>query len=571
MTANGESSAGAVSDVDARAEAERLLADPRLHVSERHRAFLRYIIDALFEGRGNTVKAYSIAIDVFNRPPTFDPSSDPIVRIEATRLREALAKYYEQIGNEDGARLDIARGRYLPVFSPRGLNSQNEDPAAPDDIPFPEEDLVGATRHPANQKMYAVSALAVGLISVVSYALYNMSSPPSLDTQRPTVELTSLTSQPPADFADTMAERLATSMNRFGTVRLTSATGRARVAGDTPLTQTSYHLDVRYSETAEDVVLWSDMSDGATGEKIWTSEERRPFAGRSKDDAIQELLFAVSRKVAGPAGVVNISELRRNLPMSTTGNLCVLRGEAAVDQRSPSGLRASRPCLEATVAADPMDSDAMATLARVYLWTGRADGDDSYFARGLDLANRSAILSPLSSRAALAQLATQYQVGQTDTSIAAGRRGLALNPENADLRAKLALAMYLSGEWADGISLAREAVESAGESVQGAGFLMILDAYRNGQFAEAVFLARQVPAADTPTAVLKLAAVARLGDHAVTAREIATARMQHPDLDRVVSAMFTGTRYSRELERALRDGIREAGLKSPEFAHNGAM
>jgi tetratricopeptide (TPR) repeat protein len=570
MTANGESAAGAVSDVEARAEAERLLADPRLHVSERHRAFLRYIIDALFEGRGNAVKAYSIAIDVFNRPSTFDPSSDPIVRIEATRLREALAKYYEQIGDEDGARLDIARGRYLPVFSPRSLTPRDQMPPASDDFEFPEEDLIATTPHPPRRTIFAVTGLVVGLVSIGSYALYHMSFPARLDTDRPIVELTSLTSQPPVDFSDTIAERLASSMNRFGTVRLTSATGHARGATETS-NQTSYHLNVRYSETGNEVVLWSDMSDGVTGEKIWTNEERRSVAGKSRDDAVQELLFAVSRKVAGPAGVVNISELRRNLPLSTTGNLCVLRGEAAVEQRRPAGLRDSRPCLEATIAADPTDADAMATLARVYLWTGRATGDDSYFARGLDLANRAAMISPLSSRAALAQLATQYQVGQTETSIAAGRRGVALNPENADLRSKLALATYLSGQWSEGIRLAQESVELAGEGVQDGGFLMILDAYRKGQYAEAVFLARQIPAADTPTTVLKLAAVARMGDHAVIVREIAAARMQHPDLDRVVSAMFSGTRYHRDLEQALRVGIGEAGLKSPEFAHNGAM
>ncbi|WSG99292.1 hypothetical protein U8P76_33215 (plasmid) [Rhizobium johnstonii] len=264
-------------------------------------------------------------------------------------------------------------------------------------------------------------------------------------------------------------------------------------------------------------------------------------------------------------------ELRRNLPASTTGNICVLRGEFAVEQRALAILKAARPCLEATIAADPADADAMATLARVFVWTGRTTGDDSYIGRGLDLANRAATVSPASTRAALAQLTTQYQVGQNDTSIAAGRRAVALNPENADLLAKLSMALFLSGHWEEGVRLAKEATDLVGQTMRDANFVMILDAYRQGHYAEAVFLARQIPAADTPTTVLKLAAIARLGDRPVTEQEIAAARLLHSDLDRTVAAMFSGARYDSTLKAALRTGILEAGLKSPELASNGSM
>ncbi len=572
MTANGESSARAVSDLEARAEAERLLSDPRFHVSDRHRAFLRYIVDALFEGRGNAVKAYSIAIDVFNRPSTFDPSSDPIVRIEATRLREALAKYYDLIGDEHGTRLDIARGRYIPIFSARSVKPTAYELLSEDEaISAVEGNSSTEPAHrPARLSQVTIAALTIGFLAVGSYGVYRLSSPERQDTERPIIELTTRGSQPESVGSDRILERLASSMNRFGTVRLTSASGVARRVAPEP-GQSSYQLNIRYSDETDAVALWSHMSDTATGETIWSSEDHRTVSDRSRDDVLRDLVFAVSRKIAGPAGIVNISELRRNLPLSTTGNLCVLRGEAAVEQRNSAGLKAARPCLEATVSADPMDADAIATLARVYLWIGRGTGDESFFARGLELANRAATISPNSARAALAQMATQYQVGQNDTAIAAGRRGVALNPENSDLSAKLALAVYLSGQWAEGLNLAQASVDLAGEDMRDASFVMILDAYRKGQYADAVSIARQVPASDTPTAVLKLAAVARMGDPALTLREIAAVRMQHPDLDRTISSMFSGIRYDRDLEKELRVGIRDMGLTSAEFAHNGAM
>lgn len=575
VAANGVSSgARVVSESEARLEAERLLSDPRLHVSDRHKAFLRYIVDATFEGRGDTIKAYSIAIDVFNRPPSFDPSSDPIVRIEATRLREALEGYYKELGDEPGARLDIPRGRYVPLFVERdqppcpAVASFEEaevcDQADPvqDHSPSTPETLVGGRR----LHVLAAAGALVPMLLAGGYLAYRAAAPSPSDTQKPFVTVTMNMAQKDREAGDAALEDLTLSLARFGTVRLKSDAGAKFQPGNA--VQNAYDIKMRYAEDAASVSMWWQVSDAATGEAVWTDEDRRPFGGEFRDAAMQELVYGVSRRLAGPAGIVNTIELRRNLPASTTGNLCVLRGEFSVELRDPAGLKAARPCLEATVAADPKDADALATLARVYLWTGRTTGDDSYYGRGLDLANRAAAVAPTSPRAALAQLAMQYQVGQYETAVAAGRRGVALNPENADLLAKLGMVVYLSGGWQEGVDLARRSADLAGQTIRDASFVMILDAYRQERYAEAVNLARQVAAADTPTTVLKLAAVARIGDPSLTKKEIAAARLQHPDLDRTVAAMLTGSRYDRDLEASLASALNDAGVALPELASN---
>ncbi|MBY5546770.1 hypothetical protein HFO61_08035 [Rhizobium leguminosarum] len=573
MAANGVSSgARVVSEEEARAEAERLLADPRLHVSDRHRAFLRYIVDALFEGRSETVKAYSIAIDVFNRPASFDPSSDPIVRIEATRLRETLQKYYDQISDEPGARLDVPRGRYVPVFVERDHPPCPEEEGELQEVAPPAEEPTKATLWSDGKKWrHAMMAGAALLAATVTGGIaYEAANPTHLDTRKPFVALSINASQKDKAASEAVMEDLAVSLARFGTVRLKSGASGSRTPSDAR-EQSLYEINLRYAEDESSVSLWWQVSDAASGEAVWTDEERRTVAAGLRNEAMHDLVFAVSRRLARPAGIINAVELRRNLPASTTGNVCVLRGEFAVEQRDAAGLKAARSCLAATIAADPTDADAMATLARVYVWIGRATGDDSYFGRGLELANRAATLSPASPRAALAQMGVQYQLGQNEISIAAGRRGVALNPENADLLAKLSMVVFLTGHWEEGVQLARQAAEIAGQPIRDASFVMILDEYRQERYAQAVFLARQVPAPDAPTTVLKLAAIARLGDRPVTEQEIAAARLQHPDLDRTVAAMFSGARYDSNLRDALRAGISEAGLKMPELASNGAM
>ncbi|WP_157866042.1 hypothetical protein [Mesorhizobium japonicum] len=76
-----------VPEQEARQELERILSDPQFHCADRNRKFLRFISEELFQGREGSIKAYSIAVDVFGRTSGFDPSTDPIVRIEATRFR----------------------------------------------------------------------------------------------------------------------------------------------------------------------------------------------------------------------------------------------------------------------------------------------------------------------------------------------------------------------------------------------------------------------------------------------------------------------------------------------------
>ncbi|HEU0016994.1 MAG TPA: tetratricopeptide repeat protein [Methyloceanibacter sp.] len=82
--------------------------------SRRRQRFLEYIVHETLAGRGERLKGYSIALEVFDRPETFDPVADPIVRIEAGRLREKLRSYYETDGIGDPIHIELPRGSYLP-------------------------------------------------------------------------------------------------------------------------------------------------------------------------------------------------------------------------------------------------------------------------------------------------------------------------------------------------------------------------------------------------------------------------------------------------------------------------
>ena len=69
----------------------------------------------LWPGRGERLKGYNVALEVFDRPETFDPILDPIVRIEAARLREKLREYYGADGQGDPIRIDLPKGSLHPA------------------------------------------------------------------------------------------------------------------------------------------------------------------------------------------------------------------------------------------------------------------------------------------------------------------------------------------------------------------------------------------------------------------------------------------------------------------------
>ena len=110
--------------------------------SQRRQRFLEYIVNEALAGRGDRLKGYNVALEVFDRSEGFDGNVDPIVRIEAARLRDKLREYYEADGQNDPVRIDLPKGSYTPHIELR-------QPAAP--LPPVEHPAEAAPVHRAAQ------------------------------------------------------------------------------------------------------------------------------------------------------------------------------------------------------------------------------------------------------------------------------------------------------------------------------------------------------------------------------------------------------------------------------------
>ena len=77
-----------------------------------------YITTKYFEGMADDLKEYTVAVEAFGRPADFDQKRDSIVRVQAHRLRERLAEYYQSEGADRGIRITIPNGQYARSLQP---------------------------------------------------------------------------------------------------------------------------------------------------------------------------------------------------------------------------------------------------------------------------------------------------------------------------------------------------------------------------------------------------------------------------------------------------------------------
>ena len=105
-----------LSDKVVRQQLSRILGSKTFSQVERLKRFISFIVGETVGGRGGDLKEYVIGVQVFGKEPSFDPRTDPIVRVQARRLRTRLARFYRDEGHNDELIVDLPKGGYAPVF-----------------------------------------------------------------------------------------------------------------------------------------------------------------------------------------------------------------------------------------------------------------------------------------------------------------------------------------------------------------------------------------------------------------------------------------------------------------------
>jgi hypothetical protein len=149
------------------AQLERIQASEGFARSRNLSRFLQFVVEQSLAGRSEGLKEYLVGVEVFGRGDDFDPRIDPIVRVQAAKLRAKLASYYRSEGAGDPLVIELPKGGYVPVFVLR----QDAGAALPTEVRDIE---VAATRRVTVRRLFArglmIAALAVTFISTLLVA-----------------------------------------------------------------------------------------------------------------------------------------------------------------------------------------------------------------------------------------------------------------------------------------------------------------------------------------------------------------------------------------------------------------
>src|SRR5215471_10298924 len=100
------------------AQLNRILASKAFRQADRLKRFLSFVVGETLSGRSDRLKEFAVGVEVFGKDNSFDPRNDPIVRVQARRLRAQLARYYNEEGQDDDLVIELPKGGYAPIFRP---------------------------------------------------------------------------------------------------------------------------------------------------------------------------------------------------------------------------------------------------------------------------------------------------------------------------------------------------------------------------------------------------------------------------------------------------------------------
>jgi TolB-like protein/Tfp pilus assembly protein PilF len=313
-----------------RAQVEKILASRLFTRSERLCRFLRFCVEQTLDEKGDQLKEQLVGVEVFDRKGDYDPRTDPIVRVEAMRLRSKLKAYYTSAGRPDCVLIELPKGAYVPAFRKRDA------------------------RQPAN------------------HALRKPQSSQSEAEERSIAVLpfTNLTLEAGTDyFSDGLTEELIHLLTRIPRLRVVAWSSMSQLRGrEQDLAGIRQQLKVAtvlrgsVRQTFGRVRVTAQLIDAESGAYLWSEAYDRQLENvlAIQEEMARAIVDTLQLTLAWRG--VDIAQRTSN---PECYNLC-LKGRFHANKRTPDGLRQSVASFEQAIAADDSSAIAYAGLADAY-------------------------------------------------------------------------------------------------------------------------------------------------------------------------------------------------------------
>jgi tetratricopeptide (TPR) repeat protein len=537
-------------ETEVRAALERVLASASFRGSPQLGAFLRFVVDETLHGRGANLKGYTIAVEALGRDPRFNPQIDPIVRVEATRLRRALERYHAGEGLADPVIIDLPRGSYAPTFARRGAATAVVADAAASASRWPI--LAGIRRAPLRGALGVLVIAAIGAVAVrvlpwpndngagtrrATGSIERAGAPRGLPNGNgmPTIEIEALHVVGTPGRGDiavaSLTESIKDAFARFDTVNVASESPPAGASGSAlpPAARADYRLlgTIEYADSG--TTLRFQLVDTAEGTIAWT---RSIEAGRSTGDpgaAEDRIVVTLTEALLQSYGVIRARDHAKQLaaPVGDPRYRCVLETAESFRSFRPADHARAGACLDRLIATDPSFAVGFEFLAaleiREYAYARGAhttDGDQAILDRALRAARRAIELNPASGRAYQMLFVVLFARGDFAAAFAAGDKAMALNRYDMTTVAEYGGRLIMRGDVDRGMAMLRRAGENGGVRPSWQNFYLFLGSYLGGDMKEAAFHAEQIIADDYPLGLVARAIAANTSGNKDQARRL---------------------------------------------------
>ena len=485
---------------EVRAQLERVLHAPGFVHAPRRQQFLRFVVEETLAGRGDQLKEFVVASDVFGRRETYDPAVDATVRVEARRVRERLEHYYSAEGARDPIRLHLPVGTYVPTWERQPGSVPHETPPVTPDAGPPVEPRPRATRRARHTVAVTLSLAGI----VASGALFVSMVPlPGNRSSLAVLPFVALDGDPSSLYlANGLYEDLTAELARVGGFTVIGRTSAARLRNEgADAAEVGRQLRVPAvldgSVRREDghVRITARLVESGTGRQLWAETFDRPW------QAILEVQRDVSIAVAAA-----MARDRWPVPPAASSRVtdnpdawdAYLQARYMRDRHDQQGLEASVPYFERAVALDPSYAAAWAGLGEALTtlaFHGLTPREEAV-ARAHEALDRAITLEPQAAEAHAARawlaLVHDWHWAEAERGF---RRALAIAPGLARARQCYAFGLASRRRFDEALAQSRQAMALDPHSYAASNDLSVLLLFAR-RYDEAIAQARETLALD---------------------------------------------------------------------------
>lgn len=578
---------------DVRLELQRVLDSSDFRATPRRREMLRYLVEESLAGRARTLKGYTIGVAVFGRGDDFDPQADPVVRLEARRLRRDLDSYYVSAGRDNPLRISIPKGHYIPEIScdSRALSavpesvSQEETEQRPDTSSNERSFDQTKERKIAGSRIRWISgsaAIAVLLAAIASWLWLSRGHDSALAmTEGPAVAVLPFRSlgvdEHTTFLADGIAEQIMTALSRFPEFRLYMPSGNTASSGTEFLEQgsrdgLSYIVKGSVASDSQDVRIGASLIEVSSGRIVWAEDYSNPLEPGSLLRIQNEIASDIATALGQPYGVI-MTEVATGLPDDFSASMpsyeCVLRAYSYRRSFAKALHAPTLDCLQKAVARDPKYAEAWALLGWLYMDTARfgwtsTENTESAFAKALDASEHALVLDVNNIMALKALGSIHHYMGNYKESVRYQRQALANNPNDPDTLVQLGWRLAIRGEFDEGIPYVEKAIARTVNPPGWYYHLIAIDHYMHGRYPEMLAAAKYGVGHESGISWSLVAiAQAELGDMAAAREALETMKEISPRLGSDPAEVYRGHQATEEIVAAIVTGMRNAGWSEP--------